>query len=237
MLQMRATAVVIGALAVVCVSGAAPAQETTYRDKVAALDKRRVKLAKERADADTSSKKNKVLDRSSKSALRAIREDIIPAWKGTAWDYNGTTTEPREGHIACGYFVTTVLVDAGFKVERRKLAQQASEWIVRTLADEDSIWRYRKGDEDAVVTSIEGEGEGLYVVGLDNHVGFLLHDGEDVEFCHSSYLEPAKVVCEDPRSAPAFESNYHVVGKILGRSMMTAWLEGSAIKTKVPDAQ
>jgi hypothetical protein len=46
-----------------------------------------------------------------------------------------TTSEtPGRGEIACGYFVSTVLRDAGFGVERVRLAQQASERIVRTLS-------------------------------------------------------------------------------------------------------
>ncbi|NUP11844.1 MAG: hypothetical protein HOW73_37830 [Polyangiaceae bacterium] len=136
--------------------------------------------------------------------------------------------------MACGYYVTTVLRDVGFKVERRKLAQQPSEQIVRTLSPEDSIMRFRKGDSKLVVSEIEERGEGLYVVGLDNHVGFLLHDGNKVEFCHASYVDPAEVRCEDPLKSKAFASNYHVVGELFTRPMIEAWLEGKAIKTKTP---
>lgn len=56
-----------------------------------------------------------------------IVEEIIAYLIGTKWDYNRTTEIPRTGSIACEYFVTTVLRDAGVRLSRSKLAQLASE--------------------------------------------------------------------------------------------------------------
>ena len=56
---------------------------------------------------------------------RSIYNDLLPAWYGTPWDFNGTSEVPQQGKIACGYFVSTILRDAGWKVERVRLAQQA----------------------------------------------------------------------------------------------------------------
>src|SRR5262245_2869906 len=50
--------------------------------------------------------------------LHAVADDLVPAWIGTTWDFWGTTATPREGSIACGHFVGTVLRDAGFRVDR-----------------------------------------------------------------------------------------------------------------------
>lgn len=44
---------------------------------------------------------------------RIIIDSLMPCWYGTPWDFNGCTTEPGKGSIACGYFVSTVLRDAG----------------------------------------------------------------------------------------------------------------------------
>ena len=46
-------------------------------------------------------------------------------WKGTPWDFNGTTRIPGQGTIACGYFVTTALQDAGFDLPRYRCGQMA----------------------------------------------------------------------------------------------------------------
>lgn len=212
----------------------AAAAREAYGDRKAALEKRRLSLGERYAAAKTKRARVRLRKQATQAILASLKQDVLPAWAGTTWDYNGTTQSPGEGAIACGYYVTTVLRDLGFKVERRKLAQQASEWIVRTLSPEASIWRFRKGDRSLVVDGVKEAGEGLYVVGLDNHVGLLLNDGKEVSFCHSSYLEPAAVTCEDPLSSAAFESNYHVVGKLLERPMIESWLAGSAIATKTP---
>src|SRR4051812_5282380 len=53
----------------------------------------------------------------------AVVETIIPEWIGTAWNFYGTSEKPHEGTIACGYFVTTILRDAGVNLARIKLAQ------------------------------------------------------------------------------------------------------------------
>ena len=51
---------------------------------------------------------------------RAVAETIIPDWIGTKWDFNGISEKPQQGNIACGYFVTTVLRDAGLNLARSK---------------------------------------------------------------------------------------------------------------------
>jgi hypothetical protein len=203
-----------------------------YPERVAALEKKRRGLAAAFAKAKTEKAKQKVRDRARAAVLTAIRSDILPAWDGTAWDYHGTTTTPGEGVIACGYYVTTVLRDSGFKVERAKLAQQPSERITTTLVPESEIWRFRRGDEEAVVDAIRERGDGLYVVGLDDHVGLLDVAGEQVRFCHASYAGKGEALCEDPLSSTPFESDYHVVGRLFSGRMIDAWLTGTTIETR-----
>lgn len=58
-------------------------------------------------------------------------------------------------------------------------------------------------------------GYGLYIVGLDYHTGLLLNDGQQVWFIHSSYIKPAKVVCEKANESIALNSShYRIIGKI-----------------------
>ena len=54
-------------------------------------------------------------------------------WVETKWDFNGVSRVSRQGSIACGYFVTTVLEDIGFKLNRIKLSQQASSVMIFNL--------------------------------------------------------------------------------------------------------
>lgn len=196
-----------------------------YAERQAALEARRIELAaRARAGEDVRAEARAVL-------LRALRQELLPAWFGTSWDFHGTTTEPGKGRIACGYFVSTVLEDAGFRVERVALAQQPAEHIIKTLVPPRSIRRFRNRPVREVVDHVASQGEGLWIVGLDYHVGFLYSDGDHVEMCHSSYLDSAAVVCEPAAASGAMVSDYRVVGRLFEDPMIDAWLEGRALPT------
>lgn len=135
-------------------------------------------------------------------------------WVGTAWEFSGTSQVPGEGAIACGYFVTTTLRDVGVEIDRIRLAQAASETMILEVTDQDSVRRYSDASLERVLTTIRNQGEGYYIVGLDNHTGFLKVDANgDVMFIHSG---PGKgVVIEAPRDSQKLSaSRYRVTGKI-----------------------
>src|SRR5439155_7363595 len=120
-----------------------------YTDVVARIERARRALAAERAgDGEARAARR---DRARRVLVAALVDDLVPAWAGTPWDYYGTSTKPRQGAIACGYFVTTVLEHLGLRLPRARLAQQASEVIVRSLVVGDGpILRYRDVDARAI---------------------------------------------------------------------------------------
>ena len=85
----------------------------SYSEKLKSIETERENLAKEYRQ---SKHKDKVLAKATKLFVLSIFNEIFPAWYGTGWDFYGTTETPKQGKIACGYFVTTVLRDAGVKV-------------------------------------------------------------------------------------------------------------------------
>jgi len=159
-------------------------------------------------------------------AMRAIVDDLLPPWSGTPWDLNGTSETPGEGAIACGYLVTTVLRDAGFNVPRARMAQAASETIVRSLAPPSEVARLTRGDRAKVIEHIRAKGPGLYVVGLDYHVGLVVFEGDRMDFCHSTVLPPGTALCEPAATAAAFSSTLHVVAPLLTDWTIHRWLTG-----------
>ena len=158
-------------------------------------------------------------------------EKIFPAWYGTGWDFNGVSQEPGKGTIACGYFVTTTLRDAGFDLPRVKLAQQPSQTIIHSLTGRESISISAGRPIADIEKHIRESGSGLYLVGLDTHVGYVVNDGESLAFIHSSYYRPpGAVVAEATDSVnPLRDSNYRVVGKILDDTMMRKWILGGTV--------
>ncbi len=157
-----------------------------------------------------------------------LADSIFPYWYGTEWDFNGHTEEPRNGHIACGYFVSTTLRDMGMKINRYKIAQMASEDIVKAFCDYSKIKRYQSVD-DALAFMNELEDGEICIVGLSYHVGFLLHKNEKNYFIHSSYVGPAAVEKEIAEDSPVLAgSNVYVVGQLNGSNhFMNMWLGGN----------
>ena len=205
----------------------------SYDSKIKAVAAERLILAGEYKKAPSETARKEVLERARKSFVRSIDEDIFPYWYGTDWDFYGTTETPGSGKIACGYFVSTVLRDAGVRVNRVTMAQQASENIIKSLTTEPFIRRYRNVSLEKFTSEIERLGAGLYVVGLDFHVGFLYHDGEEVFFVHSSYVEPSETIKEKAAASPVLEATkYRVVGKISDDdALILKWLDQIAVPT------
>jgi len=199
-----------------------------YRAAVTEIEARRVELAERWA---VGGEREAVLDEARELVFRSLTHELIPAWYGTPWDFYGTSQVPGQGQIACGYLVSTVLRDAGFRVERVRLAQQASERIIQTLVRPETIARTSRASAARALRPVtEGE-DGIWLVGLDYHVGFVVKRGERVQMCHASYLDDALALCEDAATSPAFVSRYRVLGRLLQDPMLQAWLEGRALPT------
>jgi hypothetical protein len=174
-----------------------------------------------------------------KKAKQALLEYLdgqaFPAWSGTPWAFSGTSTTPKEGTIACGYFVTTVMEQAHLRIERVRLAQQASAFLVSTLARGSAVeWLRPAGAKEALTEMRSRFPDGLLVVGFDLHVGFIRVDGERAQFCHSSYLEPGVVTCEDPLTSGAFVSGVYVVADALNDALLDDWVLGHAVPSVLP---
>ncbi len=203
-----------------------------YADSLAAVHARRARLW-ERYQRASGVGREDAITRAQELMRRSVAESVAPFWYGTSWDFNGTSETPGEGAIACGYFVTTVLRDIGFKLERVTLAQQPSETMIRSLVSGSHIKRYSDVPIAAFVDSVRGWGTGLYMVGLDCHVGFIVCDGDDVRFLHSGYVAPLCVVSEDADEAPILgASRYRVLGKLTGDpELARKWMAGEFIPT------
>ena len=132
---------------------------------------------------------------------------------------NGILTEPpqtpKEGYIACGYFVTTTLRDLGLKIPRVKWAQAASETMI--LAATDDVKRFSNADMDQVKKWLLSEPDNIYIVGLDNHTGYVYKKGTDLLFVHSSPYNKAHGVTAESLDthSPLTVSKYRVFGRIL----------------------
>ena len=199
----------------------------TYQRNIRRLDEQRTALAQKLA-ADTTARKH-LLDSARTILFDALTEKLLPAWSGTPWDFNGMTRVPGQGTIACGYFVNTVLLDAGFDLPRIRWSQLAAEPVILKLAPKAK--RFRDKPVTAVEAWLTEQGDGLYTVGLDNHVGFITRRNGTSRFVHSNYYHREIGVMAEPLNGenPFAHSRYRVIGKLLDDQMMEAWLKGTSL--------
>jgi hypothetical protein len=181
-----------------------------------------------RAARDDSSR-GAVLAEARRFLEHAIVRRLLPPWLGTPWDYNGTSEQPGAGSIACGYFVTTVLRDAGFRLDRARLAQRPAEQLILGFCDPRDVRRFSDVLAPDFVAAVRRQGPGLFIVGLDYHVGFLVNDGREVRFVHSTVVGAGEVVDEPALdSGPLVWSRYRVVARALSERVVSRWLEAGS---------
>lgn len=199
-----------------------------YDDSRSHLEKARLALAKQPHSSATRAQARSLL-------LRWVDDVAFPSWAGTQWDFNGMSTTPGQGLIACGYYVSTVLGHAGVRLQRIHLSQQDAATITRSVAAGSQVDELSTATD--TVQRARERGSGLFVVGLDNHVGFLRVDGERADFCHASYVGPVAVLCEPALESPAFHSSRFVLANALSDALVDLWLQGRALQTLRPAAK
>ena len=179
----------------------------------------------------SSTNKDSILTSAREYLFNTATQQIFPSWYGTPWDFNGISQNPKEGKIACGYFVTNTLIDLGFKLPRYKWAQSIGEDYIVKLAPND-IQRFSGDDINTVKKALTKSGDGLYLVGLDNHVGYLVVEQDTFRFVHSNYYQPEiGVMSEEIDSgSPISDSEYRVIGKLFSDKMVENWIIGYAYK-------
>jgi len=155
---------------------------------------------------------------------------LFPYWKGTKWDFNGHTDIPNEGEIACGYLVSTILKHAGLNINRYKMAQQSALNEIKTISGASGA-TYLGGDYETALDKIKQLKDGLYILGLSNHVGFIRVAKNDVRFIHSTYLEPTAAVNEKASESDAFKySSAYYIGEISNNpEFIRKWISGEKV--------
>lgn len=205
----------------------------TYATLKTDLERWREKLAARLKTARTAKERAAV-----EADARVILETALPAmmhcWLGTPWDFNGTADGPGKGKVACGYFVATVLQDAGFQVDRYRLAQQPSENILRSFVPKSACTLAVGEEYKSFAADVSGREPGVYVIGLDTHVGFVIVKNGAFRCIHSSGSRPWCVVDEDSARAGVIQrSNWRMLGNLTGNpGVIRRWLKAEKIEVR-----
>ncbi|HEU5061157.1 MAG TPA: hypothetical protein VFU21_31720 [Kofleriaceae bacterium] len=219
-------------LLVVCALGTAGtrlAAADGYAELVRRGEARRARLAEEWA---RSGDRAALVGPTAEAIQEQVRR-VARRWLGTPWGLGAPQSRsPGEGKINCGTFVGTVLRDAGFVVDVGRLQRQPSQLIIASFVGAGRTRKWSNAPMERFLADMRRMGPGLYIIGLDFHVGFLLQSEDELRFVHASYV--TKTVVDEPAAVarPITESRYRVVGKLLDRANVRDWLEGNRIRVK-----
>lgn len=145
-------------------------------------------------------------------------------WIGTKWDFNGVTRQPKNGTIACGYFITNTLTDIGFEIQRIKLAQAPSSKMINALCI--NIKRFSAFEQLMSYLSQQPDNS-IFIIGLDFHTGYLLKKTDDIFFLHSNYIAKVGVVKEKIQSSIALRQNKNfMIGNLTeNTALIKQWIQ------------
>ena len=207
--------------------------QTKYASLVKEIDQKRKSFEKWHSEAASVKDKKDILEEARRYVFDVAVNKLLPFWYGTRWEFYGKSNVPRKNAIACGVFVSTTLNHAGFKFKRMGLGIQTAENIIKNLVyDNNRIKRFSKKPIEHFVKMIQTMGDGLFIVGLDNHVGLIVNINDEVQFVHSSNYE-YEVLSEKPETDnPLNASKYRVVGKLLSNAMIEKWVLGKTFPIK-----
>ncbi|GJM33714.1 MAG: hypothetical protein DHS20C18_27150 [Saprospiraceae bacterium] len=162
---------------------------------------------------------------------------IIPYWYGTKWSFEGHTSQPGKGEIACGYFVSTTLKDMGIVINRYKLAQQSPINEARTLNILQPVIEINKKSVKENIIALDSvTNEGVYFIGLDqSHVGYLLKKEGQLFLIHSNYLEARGVEIERLEISEVFSyfEKFYLAEISTNERLLEKWLAQEAVEVIV----
>ncbi len=216
-----------------------------YQEKLAAVHDFRIASEKRLRASRDPAEKRRIRDEVKQFVVRAIVHDIIPGWLGMPWTMaiinDGLKPdaafpfETGKG-ISCSWFVVSVLRNAGLRfVNPRDFAGAVSIHIQHSLSPRQTGFkRFFSISPSTLKRKMQALGDGLYLIGLNCHIGFVYVEGERVEILHASYTAPQEVVIE-PIDESAAVSNSERAGYVLSRLfsddyLVDYWLSA----TKVP---
>ena len=150
---------------------------------------------------------------------------------------DSTPTRPHQPDtvIACGYFVSSTLENLGLKLDTRfRFAQAPALHAQRSLAPAPrDLHVFFSIPGDLLASQIAALGAGLYVIGLNNHIGFVDVRGAEVRLIHASYTGE-QVVTDEPLATAQVIANsraagYFVTPLLQDDRLVEHWLRGEAV--------
>jgi hypothetical protein len=199
------------------------------------IEAKRADLAREYRGAEDEATRAAVLDRASQYLAVSISRDLLPRWLAMPWGQGANSVAQRPDAsgktVNCGSFVIAVLEGAGFRVpHRHRLAQAPALRILEAVGAEATIVRWR-GSVPALERQLRRWGDGVYLIGLASHIGFVVVSRDTVSLVHASKVV-GQVAAQRLLSSPALrrsrQTDFFVAAlgshRMSARSLVSRWL-------------
>lgn len=161
-----------------------------------------------------------------------LYNDIFNHWYTTKWSFEGHTETPKQGTVACGYFVSTTLRDVGFNLNRYKLAQKSPEDEAKVIACGTAIEKLQNITKQELKKYFLKQKDGIYFIGLDFHVGYIYKNNREVFFIHSNYIDNKGVMKENIENSKAIvSSKYYIISITHNDNLIKKWLLKEIVTT------
>ena len=202
---------------------------TNYSDTKTNIEKERKTL---KIKYLSSENKTNTLSEARLKLTDFLYQDIINHWYTTKWSFEGHTETPKQGTIACGYFVSTTLRDVGFHLNRYKLAQKSPEDEAKVIACGTAIEKLQNISKQELKKYFLKQKDGIYFIGLDFHVGYIYKNNQEVYFIHSNYIDNKGVMKETVENSKAIvSSQYFIVSITHNDNLIKKWLLKEIVTT------
>lgn len=210
-----------------------------YRASLARIERQRRALARELRAAAGDAERAAIRRRARRIALAALDREVFPAWMGTPWGMgpDSLATEPHQPHhrVGCSAFVVAALEDIGLRFARRtEFVRAPALYIQQSLAPASrDLHRYSNIAPDLFAEKVRSLGDGLYLIGLRNHIGFIRVAGGRAEMIHAG-ASGSKTVQREPLAiAPSViasrPSGYFVTPVLADDRLVDYWLLGRPV--------
>jgi hypothetical protein len=216
------------------------------------IERTRRALYKRWRRARNRSEKHEIISEARQTVVNAIVNDIFPFWMGTPWTMaviddglkpNAKTPFDKGKGISCSFFITSVLENAGLRfVNRDAFAGTIAIKAQRAFTPGKKYLKRFVGISPLQLKKkMQKLGSGLYLVGLNCHIGFIAVKGEDVRFIHSNYLGDVAVTDEPLETSPAIalseDAGYVVTSLFKDNRLVFHWLASQKLPFKSKPAR
>ncbi|MFC1654360.1 hypothetical protein ACFL2F_01030 [Myxococcota bacterium] len=184
--------------------------------------------------------RERIREKARRFVVKMITRRIFPPWMGTPWhmgkDDDALMPHQEGKRISCSMFVTAVLQNAGLQLDNRKRwADSRALYIQRSLAPEpEDLHRYFSIPPRELAGKLGKLEDGLYLIGLNCHVGFVIIQNKKVHFVHSNYVDPEEGVVDELLEESQAIMNSQPVGYWItpvfqDDRLIEFWLEGKPV--------